>query len=184
MGALADREWQVREEVATTLGKFGMPGGVAALIAALTDDFWQVRLRSTEALVPLLEVLGHPISNLRKEAVLALGELGEPGDRAALPRLRTAAADGDLAVQGPQVGLDLAWRASVFKASVHLHNQDRVLRLRRSDESRQQLGHARLWAMCPWPSAERHASQVISTMRRPTCVSNASSHSAMECSSF
>ncbi|MNP39635.1 hypothetical protein D3C76_1332200 [compost metagenome] len=37
-------------------------------------------------------LLGHGIANLRKEAALALGDLG---DNAALPALRAAEADGD-----------------------------------------------------------------------------------------
>jgi hypothetical protein len=71
------------------------------LLKALADDYWQVRLRATRslgrlryapALHGLVLTLGHSISNLRKEAALALGELG---DRQALGPLRDAADDGD-----------------------------------------------------------------------------------------
>jgi HEAT repeat protein len=64
------------------------------LVEALADDYWQVRLRATRslgrlryvapALDALIETLGHRISNLRKEAALALGELNDRGAVAAL----------------------------------------------------------------------------------------------------
>ncbi|WP_213308411.1 HEAT repeat domain-containing protein [Paraburkholderia sacchari] len=82
--ALADADWQVREEAATTLGKLRLPAARDALIHALDDDYWQVRLRAARALgrigdahaAPAVSaLLAHPISNLRKEAALALGEL-------------------------------------------------------------------------------------------------------------
>ncbi len=59
-----------------------------AMIEALADDYWQVRLRATRSLgrlryVPaldaLIDTLGHRISNLGKEAALALGELNDRG---------------------------------------------------------------------------------------------------------
>ncbi|MNG28266.1 HEAT repeat protein [compost metagenome] len=65
------------------------------------DDYWQVRLRATRSLgrlrfVPALEALidtlGHRISNLRKEAALALGELNDPR---AIAALQGAQDDGD-----------------------------------------------------------------------------------------
>lgn len=67
----------------------------------MQDDYWQVRLRATRslgrlryvpALAALIETLGHRISNLRKEAALALGELA---DRRAVPALQAAQEDGD-----------------------------------------------------------------------------------------
>jgi HEAT repeat protein len=66
----------------------------------LGDDYWQVRLRATRslgrlryapALDALIETLGHRISNLRKEAALALGELNERGAIAPLLAARTTA---------------------------------------------------------------------------------------------
>ena len=68
---------------------------------ALSDDYWQVRLRATRslgrlrfapALDALIETLGHRISNLRKEAALALGELNDSG---AVAALQAAQDDGD-----------------------------------------------------------------------------------------
>mgnify|MGYP003341265172 CR=1 FL=1 len=70
--------------------EFGHAGGtigrsldeLATLVAALDDDYWQVRLRAVRALGQLRDaaaapavapLLSHPISNLRKEAALALG---------------------------------------------------------------------------------------------------------------
>ena len=67
----------------------------------MSDDYWQVRLRATrslgrlryaQALDALIETLGHCISNLRKEAALALGELNEKG---AIAALLAAQDDGD-----------------------------------------------------------------------------------------
>ncbi|NLP63329.1 HEAT repeat domain-containing protein [Paraburkholderia sacchari] len=84
LNALADADWQVREEAATTLGKLRLPAARDALIHALDDDYWQVRLRAARALgrvgdahaAPAVSaLLAHPISNLRKEAALALSEL-------------------------------------------------------------------------------------------------------------
>ncbi|RKP55989.1 HEAT repeat domain-containing protein [Pararobbsia silviterrae] len=98
--ALRDDAWQVREEAATTLGKLRAPA-TAELIAALDDDYWQVRLRATRALGQLRDadaapavtgLLTHTISNLRKEAALALGEFRI---RASLDALRTALEDPD-----------------------------------------------------------------------------------------
>jgi HEAT repeat protein len=101
--ALADAVWAVREEAATTLGKFRDGNGViaTALRGAMADDHWQVRLRCARTLGrlrdrdarPLLtEALLHPAGNLRKEAAIALGEIGDPAAAAAL---EVAGADPD-----------------------------------------------------------------------------------------
>lgn len=99
--ALADADWQVREEAATTLGKLRASAARDALIHALSDDYWQVRLRAARALGRLGDahaaaavstLLAHPISNLRKEAALALGELPSA---ASLAPLRAALDDRD-----------------------------------------------------------------------------------------
>ncbi|KVL06564.1 HEAT repeat domain-containing protein [Burkholderia cepacia] len=101
LAALRDREWQVREEAATTLGKLRVAAARDPLAAALDDDYWQVRLRAARALGQLRDaaaapavaaLLSHAISNLRKEAALALGELR---DRATLPALTHALEDHD-----------------------------------------------------------------------------------------
>ncbi|MDR9029069.1 hypothetical protein FEP55_04427 [Burkholderia multivorans] len=99
--ALRDREWQVREEAAATLGKLRIAAARAPLVTALDDDYWQVRLRAARALGQLRDaaaapavaaLLAHSISNLRKEAALALGELRDP---ASLPALHAALDDRD-----------------------------------------------------------------------------------------
>ena len=100
--ALGDIAWQVREEAATTLGKFQRDDYIgAALRGALEDDHWQVRLRAARSLgrlrdtaaVPLLiEGLVHAAGNLRKECAIALGEVGEGS---AVPALQAAAGDPD-----------------------------------------------------------------------------------------
>ena len=101
LDALHDGAWQVREEVATTLGKLRAATARAPLIAALGDDYWQVRLRAVRALgqagdasaaPPVAALLTHTVSNLRKEAALALGELRAPHS---LPALRDALQDRD-----------------------------------------------------------------------------------------
>ncbi|CAE6718398.1 hypothetical protein R69658_01245 [Paraburkholderia aspalathi] len=109
LSALRDAAWQVREEAAATLGKLRALSAQDALIAALSDDYWQVRLQAVRALGKLgaananananatasaavAALLTHAISNLRKEAALSLGELG---DTASLPALHAAATDPD-----------------------------------------------------------------------------------------
>jgi HEAT repeat protein len=99
--ALQDQAWQVREEAATTLGKVGHADAGAALDRSLGRRL----LASAPARHPqsrafalcpgprcLIETLGHRISNLRKEAALALGELNERG---AIAPLLAAQDDGD-----------------------------------------------------------------------------------------
>jgi HEAT repeat protein len=86
----------------------------------LSDSYWQVRLCAARALgrlqdrrsVPaLLETLGHPISNLRKEAALALGEIGAPE---ALPALEQIRNDPD-----PEVRKSAAISIAQIRASDH-----------------------------------------------------------------
>lgn len=100
--ALRDSAWPVREEAATTLGKLKLQGALEALIASLSDDYWQVRqkaaralgrLKQPRAVSPLIELaLGHSSANLRKEAAIALGEIGDPSAR---PALEAASEDHD-----------------------------------------------------------------------------------------
>jgi len=100
--ALRDAAWQVREEAATTLGKFQLQEhDRAALRGSLEDDRWQVRLRAARSLGRLrditavsllIEGLVHTAGNLRKECAIALSEVG---DARAVPALRAAAADPD-----------------------------------------------------------------------------------------
>ncbi len=99
---LRDSQWQVREEAATTLGKFNSDIDTdAALREALEDEQWQVRLRAARslgrrkdrlALRQLIQALVHPAGNLRKEAAIALGEIG---DAQAAAALTVAAGDPD-----------------------------------------------------------------------------------------
>lgn len=102
-GALADADWTVREEAATTLGKLRWAVALPLLIEALDDSNWQVRQRTARAvgrlgpaaataLPAMLALLGHAIANVRKEVVIALGEIGH---RDARPALEQAAHDAD-----------------------------------------------------------------------------------------
>ncbi|MGE5492442.1 MAG: HEAT repeat domain-containing protein [Actinomycetota bacterium] len=91
--ALADEDWQVRQEAAGTLGKLKCLESIPGLIKALDDAAWEVRLkaanalggvRAAAALPALIANLAHPISNVRKEVANALGAIGDPGAIAAL----------------------------------------------------------------------------------------------------
>jgi len=64
------------------------------LMTALRDAYWQVREEAAATLGKLkaIEALGHEISNLRKEAAIALGEVGDKG---AIPALEAALQDVD-----------------------------------------------------------------------------------------
>ena len=99
--ALQDSNWQVREEAAFVIGKLGREECADALIAAMDDSYWEVcvksarslgQLKSTRAVEILGSTLGHGMSNLRKEAAAALGEIG---DKAARPYLLKAQDDVD-----------------------------------------------------------------------------------------
>ena len=67
---MADDAWQVRAKVATALG----------------------RIRAVPAIPSLGDALSHQVSNLRKEAAAALGEIAEPS---ALIFLERSAGDPD-----------------------------------------------------------------------------------------
>jgi HEAT repeat protein len=109
--ALADADWMVREMAAETLG-LNANGSVAVnpLIAALTDPFWQVRLKSIRSLGKMkIDRAVHPIggcitheqANLRKEAAAALGEIAAPEGE---PYLALVANDSD-----PEVRKNARW---------------------------------------------------------------------------
>jgi HEAT repeat protein len=79
-------------------------------IAALTDDFWQVRLKAIRSLGkmkvdravrPIGKCITHEQANLRKEAAAALGEIADP---AAEPFLVLVANDHD-----PEVRKNARW---------------------------------------------------------------------------
>jgi HEAT repeat protein len=108
---LGDEDWMVREMAAETLGQ-NANGMVAVdqLIAALTDDFWQVRLKAIRSLgkmkidravLPIGKCITHEQANLRKEAAAALGEIADP---AAEPFLVLVANDSD-----PEVRKNARW---------------------------------------------------------------------------
>jgi HEAT repeat protein len=100
--SLSDSDWTVREEAAATLGKLRLDKSAKALLRLLDDPYWQVRLKSVRALgrlrassaiSPIGRLLDRQqISNLRKEAAIALGEIGDP---AGLPYLAAAETDPD-----------------------------------------------------------------------------------------
>src|SRR5260370_6682611 len=101
MRALKDESWMVREEAAQTIGKLKGRPATDDLITLLDDEFWQVHvkavrslglLKAAQAVSPISAQLLHDVGNLRKEAVIALGEIG---DIAAIPALETAGGDPD-----------------------------------------------------------------------------------------
>lgn len=99
---LKDTAWQVREEAAATIAKLKAIDAGPALVGALgTETYWQVmakiltalgRIRYKEGMGAAAEMLSYSVSNVRKEAALCLGEIG---DARALPSLREALKDRD-----------------------------------------------------------------------------------------
>lgn len=90
-----EADWSLREAAAATLVRLRWPALRPALQAALEDSHWQVRLLAARALgrlgraaapaLPaLIAQLDRPVPNLRKEVVIALGEVGDPAARPAL----------------------------------------------------------------------------------------------------
>src|SRR5215475_10648223 len=101
----------VREMAAETLG-LNANGAIAAdpLIEALSDEFWQVRLKSIRSLGkmkidravrPIGSCITHEQANLRKEAAAALGEIADPAGE---PFLALVAGDSD-----PEVRKNSRW---------------------------------------------------------------------------
>ncbi|GAA5005075.1 HEAT repeat domain-containing protein [Acinetobacter puyangensis] len=83
--SLTSDDWQLRVEAALTIGKLKVLQLEQLLIELLSDVYWQVRiavvrslglLKSSHALSGLADNFNHPMSNLRKEVALALGEIG------------------------------------------------------------------------------------------------------------
>jgi HEAT repeat protein len=106
LAGLSDAHWQVREAAAVVAGRV-LAGHASAetaidgLIEALSDEFWQVRgkaaltlgkLKVVGAISALGDLLSFPVSNLRKDVVTALGEIGH---RDALPFLESVVDDAD-----------------------------------------------------------------------------------------
>jgi HEAT repeat protein len=118
--ALDDKDWLVREIAADTAGKMPESGKTEGkLRVALSDEFWQVRLKavrslgklgSTAAIDQIAECLAHEQANLRKEAASALGEIGDPR---AIPLLKDAIDDPD-----PEVRKNARWAHKLLSERV------------------------------------------------------------------
>ena len=111
---LSDSDWTVREAAAEAIGALAAGEAAGAkLVAALDDEFWQVRLKATRSLgklklrhavTKIAAQLAHQEVNLRKESAAALGEIADP---AAAPFLEAAAHDPD-----PDVRKTARWALS------------------------------------------------------------------------
>ena len=123
--ALDDVVWAVREEAATTLAKLRWTESMPGLLRSLSDDQWQVVLRAAraigrlqaaagEAWPSLAQLVAHPLANVRKEAVIALGELRRPE---ALPALERAEQDADPDVRKlARLAMELIQRSTTASA--------------------------------------------------------------------
>lgn len=108
---LRDTAWQVREESAGVIGKLKVAATSERLREVLgTESYWQViakvlvalgKLRSKDALYAIEGMLAYPVSNVRKEAAMSLGEIG---DARSLGSLRKSLLDRD-----PDVRKLAAW---------------------------------------------------------------------------
>jgi HEAT repeat protein len=95
--ALTDADWMVREVAADTLSiSKAEVDAPDALIKALGDDYWQVRLKAArslgarkigKAVAAIGACLDHPQGNLRKECAAAIGEIGDPAGLQFVERL-------------------------------------------------------------------------------------------------
>jgi len=102
--ALADTSWPVRREAARALS--GYPGRPTerALFDVLSDDEWQVvkealhslGLLHTSEAHQLLPLLDHKAADVRREAVVAIANSGNPHFQPAIENLTT---DGDIEVR-------------------------------------------------------------------------------------
>ncbi|MBN2679956.1 MAG: HEAT repeat domain-containing protein [Acidithiobacillaceae bacterium] len=114
---LHDHDWQVRAEAATTISKLRPANICDDLLSSLSsEEQWQVTLKLLLAIgnikcfhgiYEVARKLAHPVSNVRKEAALCLGEIGNPD---AIPDLHTVLLDRD-----PDVRKIAAW--SIAKLS-------------------------------------------------------------------
>jgi HEAT repeat protein len=96
IGALRDKDGNVRRRAAIALGKIGQPAG-QPLIRLLHDPDPEIRseaaeqlgkIRHLEALEPLLTILRDPDRNVQWWAAWALGEMGSPAEEALKKLLR------------------------------------------------------------------------------------------------
>ena len=103
IGALRDKDNNVRQRAGTALGKIGQPAA-KSLVGLLRDPDPEMRrvaaeqlgkIRSPEALEPLLTALRDPDPNVQWWAAWALGEIGQPAEEALKKLLR----DPDRGVQ-------------------------------------------------------------------------------------
>ena len=111
IAGLRDSAWQVREEAAASIAKLKATDAGTFLVQVLgKETYWQViakilvalgRIRHAHAVHAVAEMLSYSVSNVRKEAAISLGEIG---DKRALPRLREALLDRD-----PDVKKLAAW---------------------------------------------------------------------------
>lgn len=115
---LHDNEWQVRAEAAGTMAKLGADGVCGEVVVAMSAETqWQViskllvaigKIKCHDAVSEVAEMLTHPVSNVRKEAAMCLGEIGNP---VAIASLRTALLDRD-----PDVKKVAAWAIAKLQA--------------------------------------------------------------------
>jgi HEAT repeat protein len=96
IGALRDKDINIRLRAATALGKIGRPAG-KSLVGLLQDPDPEMRrvaveqlgkIRHPEALEPLLAALRDPDPNVQWWAAWALGEMGSPAEEALKKLLR------------------------------------------------------------------------------------------------
>ena len=108
---LEDEAWQVREEAAATIAKLkAVEAGNQLMQVISAEPYWQViakilvalgKIKSKEAVEEVGNMLFHSVSNVRKEAAICLGEIGDPR---AIGSLREALMDRD-----PDVKKLAAW---------------------------------------------------------------------------
>jgi len=81
--ALDDADWQVRREATIVLGRIDGREASQALVRALGDEAWQVVKEAAAgvgqqrvaAVEPLMRLLSHAHSDIRKNAAVALGAI-------------------------------------------------------------------------------------------------------------
>lgn len=120
INGLSDANWLVRSEAAKSIGRLGIVAAVDSLMDAVTDDaMWQVQEKSAEALgkigsaaaLPALaKCASNPISNLRKAAVAATGEIARPEG---MPIVEEALNDND-----PDVRKLARWAKAKIESNV------------------------------------------------------------------